>query len=151
MSRTLPPPEASAMASAPATVVFPVPPLPVTTCSRTPSQSVSRALTQTRLSPPVHQTAQLTSTRAAGVPGHWRAGRFSLGWIVEAGRTGVEGVLTDARSPRGHPRGADRVRIGGGGPFAAGGAAVRAGHRVPVREDHLPPAGGRPDDHQAHR
>src|SRR5580693_5169487 len=40
------------MASAPATVVFPVPPLPVTTCSRTPSQSVSRALTPWRLSPP---------------------------------------------------------------------------------------------------
>lgn len=30
--------EASAMASAEATVVFPVPPLPVTTCSRTRSQ-----------------------------------------------------------------------------------------------------------------
>src|SRR5215472_16075354 len=44
--------EASARASAAATVVFPVPPLPVTTCSRTPSQSVSRTLTFTRLSGP---------------------------------------------------------------------------------------------------
>src|SRR5579859_7754895 len=50
MSSTRPPEEASARASAAATVVFPVPPLPVTTCSRTPSQSVSRALTGIRLS-----------------------------------------------------------------------------------------------------
>ena len=40
---------ASARARDAATVVFPVPPLPVTTCSRTPSQSVSRALIIRRL------------------------------------------------------------------------------------------------------
>src|SRR5215470_13101776 len=45
ISSTRRPPEASARASAAATVVLPVPPLPVTTCSRTPSQSVSRTLT----------------------------------------------------------------------------------------------------------
>src|SRR5215475_4290110 len=50
MSRTRPPSDARARASAPATVVLPVPPLPVTTCSRTPSQSLSRALTGIRLS-----------------------------------------------------------------------------------------------------
>src|SRR5258707_12160887 len=45
MSRTVLPPAASARASAPATVVLPVPPFPVTTCSRTPAQSVSRVVT----------------------------------------------------------------------------------------------------------
>src|SRR5215469_9270985 len=45
MSSTFRPSTASARASAPATVVLPVPPLPVTTCSRTPSQSVSRVAT----------------------------------------------------------------------------------------------------------
>src|SRR5919106_2479399 len=38
---TLRPPSASASASAAATVVLPVPPLPVTTCRRTPSQSLT--------------------------------------------------------------------------------------------------------------
>ena len=42
---------ASARARAAATVVLPVPPLPVTTCSRTPSQSVSLALITAWLSP----------------------------------------------------------------------------------------------------
>src|ERR1700733_9383713 len=41
ISRTLRPAVARASAMAAATVVLPVPPLPVTTCSRTPSQSVS--------------------------------------------------------------------------------------------------------------
>src|SRR6266568_3145459 len=41
ISRTLRPAVARASARAAATVVLPVPPLPVTTCSRTPSQSVS--------------------------------------------------------------------------------------------------------------
>src|SRR5579871_690573 len=45
ISSTLRPACASASARAAATVVLPVPPFPVTTCSRTPSQSVSRALT----------------------------------------------------------------------------------------------------------
>src|SRR5258706_7884819 len=40
-SSVLRPPAASARARAAATVVLPVPPLPVTTCRRTPSQSVS--------------------------------------------------------------------------------------------------------------
>src|SRR5689334_21589814 len=60
MSRTRPPWDARASASAPATVVLPVPPLPVTTCSRTPSQSLSRALTGIRLS-----SLQLRSGRRA--------------------------------------------------------------------------------------
>src|SRR5690242_18914664 len=59
MSSTLPPSAASASASAAATVVLPVPPLPVTTCSRTPSQSVSRDLTIRRLSPPVKRIGQV--------------------------------------------------------------------------------------------
>src|SRR5579862_6915840 len=41
ISRTLRPAVARARASAADAVVLPVPPLPVTTCSRTPSQSVS--------------------------------------------------------------------------------------------------------------
>src|SRR5271166_2855608 len=51
ISRTLRPALARASAMAAATVVLPVPPLPVTTCSRTPSQSVS--LVVMPLLPPV--------------------------------------------------------------------------------------------------
>src|SRR5271165_4718205 len=51
ISRTLRPAVARASAKAAATVVLPVPPLPVTTCSRTPSQSVS--LVVMPLLPPV--------------------------------------------------------------------------------------------------
>src|SRR5215472_18742423 len=51
ISSTLRPAVASASARAAATVVLPVPPLPVTTCSRTPSQSVS--LVVMPLLPPV--------------------------------------------------------------------------------------------------
>src|SRR3954447_17314769 len=60
-SRTLRPPAASASASAAATVVLPVPPLPVTTCRRTPSQSVSLALTR--------PTLIVRSARTYGRPG----------------------------------------------------------------------------------
>src|SRR5438093_13018727 len=51
ISRTLRPALARARARAAATVVLPVPPLPVTTCRRTPSQSVS--LVVMPLLPPV--------------------------------------------------------------------------------------------------
>src|SRR5690349_7659274 len=88
MSRTRPPDEASARASAAATVVLPVPPLPVTTCSRTPSQSVSRALTGIRLSSPA----------PAPAAGRWRRPGMLLGCITQRRppwprASGSEGVL----------------------------------------------------------
>src|SRR5580704_3890135 len=67
ISRTLRPALARASAMAAATVVLPVPPLPVTTCSRTPSQSVSRALTSIRLSAPAPSSGRRYS--AARAPG----------------------------------------------------------------------------------
>src|ERR1700753_294205 len=74
MSRTLRPPRARAKARAAATVVLPVPPLPVTTCSRTPSQSVSRALITARLSPLRHFLPPATchTGTVSHYPGHWR-------------------------------------------------------------------------------
>src|SRR5262245_20453918 len=68
MSSTLPPSAASASASAAATVVLPVPPLPVTTCSRTPSQSVSRDLIIRRLSAPVTRIGQVDRLQRSGRP-----------------------------------------------------------------------------------
>ena len=59
---------ARASASAPATVVLPVPPLPVTTCSRTPSQSVSRALTGIRLSALAPRSAPAVQRRTEPRP-----------------------------------------------------------------------------------
>src|ERR1017187_4186931 len=105
MSRTLPPPEASAMGGGPAPVRFPGP------C---PAHSLIRGYPRLRTKLPAPRAPGLASV-SAGAGGHWRGGRLSLGWVVEAGCTGAEGVLTDARSPRGHSRGADRLRIGGGG------------------------------------
>src|SRR5215510_2258833 len=120
MSRTRPPSDARARASAPATVVLPVPPLPVTTCSRTPSQSLSRALTGIRLSSlPLRSGRRVARQPPAGTAGAARAGRaqtargqhrrgsrrpcshvpgLSLGWIAQkaaalAARSGRKGVI----------------------------------------------------------
>src|SRR5215471_950272 len=85
INSTFLPSAASASASAPATVVLPVPPLPVTTCRRTPSQSVSRAAT------------------IGGYPGagsRWRlpvaAGRWrgSLGWVMTGSELPADGACT---------------------------------------------------------
>src|SRR5215469_359500 len=77
MSRTRPPWDARARASAPATVVLPVPPLPVTTCSRTPSQSLSRALTGIRLSSLPLRSGRRTAPKApVGSAGAARAGHL---------------------------------------------------------------------------
>src|SRR5579871_2209822 len=100
ISRTLRPAAARASAIAAATVVLPVPPLPVTTCSRTPSQSVSlvRQGFMPVLPPPNggylrRGTGCFAPAMPApsqpvprGARAHWRVGRESLRWGHILGR-----------------------------------------------------------------
>src|SRR6266550_2979703 len=97
ISRTLRPAVARASARAAATVVLPVPPLPVTTCSRTPSQSVSRDLTITRLYAPLKRIGQVDRSPADRLgPGRRAAApaRIVYRQIVTRLGVGVRDVFT---------------------------------------------------------
>ena len=78
-SRTRWPPDASAMAIAAATVVLPVPPLPVTTCSRTPD--VVRADMRRDPTTPANRATASRTTRKAG-----SAGSMSSMWPTPGSR-----------------------------------------------------------------
>src|SRR5215472_10194968 len=126
MSSTFRPPCARASARAAATVVLPVPPLPVTTCSRTPSQSVS--LVVMPLLPPV-------------VLSHGGYLRSDTSWFGGRRPTYDPFVTTLGSRKRGDPGGCSfrRHRDPGiardnrGRALAQGDTAVREGHRLPVR------------------
>src|SRR5208337_1369871 len=151
ISRTLRPALARASAMAAATVVLPVPPLPVTTCSRTPSQSVS--LVVMPLLPPVVPPMEAISAR---IP------YGSLAWLA-CDRF----VITLGSRKRGDPGGCScrrhrdpgHTRDNHGCALVQGGAAVREGHHLPVRSGPardtrprfaLDPAGRRPDGQSQH-
>src|SRR5207244_2016768 len=126
MSSTLPPADASPSASAAATVVLPVPPLPVTTCKRTPSQSVS--LVVMPLLPPV----------ASSHGGYLRSDTL---WFGGRLLTCDPFVTTLGARKRGDPGGCSfrrhrdpgHTRDNRGWALAQGGSAIREGHHLPVR------------------
>src|SRR6266699_7019107 len=152
ISRTLRPALARARARAAATVVLPVPPLPVTTCRRTPSQSVS--LVVMPLLPPVvlSQGGYLRSDTL------WFGGRLL---------TCDPFVTTLGSRKRGDPGGCSlrrhrdpgHTRDNRGWALAQGGTAVREGRDLPVRAGSARaarpgasrhPAGRRPDGEGQH-
>src|SRR6478735_5843587 len=126
ISSTRRPALARASARAAATVVLPVPPLPVTTCKRTPSQSVS--LVVMPILPPV-------------VPSHGGYLRPDTFWFAGR-RLACDLFVTTLESrKRGDPGGCNfrrhrdpgHTRDNRGGALAQGCAAVREGRHLPVR------------------
>src|SRR5207237_10108919 len=126
MSNTLRPLPAKASARAAATVVLPVPPLPVTTCSRTPSQSVSLAVMRSKPLIDSHMTPLAcelgTSLREASLCGPLHAPirvRLAVVVLKEATR---HGRRRDNHRDPGHSRPSAGCAPDQGGP------AIRTRH-----------------------
>src|SRR5215469_8124688 len=126
ISRTLRPAVARARARAAATVVLPVPPLPVTKCSRTPSQSVSLVVMPSL--PPV-------------VSSHGGYLRSDTLWFGRRRPTRDPFVTTLGSRKRGDPGGCslcrhrdrDIARDSRGRALVQSCTAVREGRHLPVR------------------
>src|ERR1700678_1856504 len=143
ISRILRPAEASARARAAATVVLPVPPLPVTTCHRTPYQSVSLVVMASL--PPVRSPASLSPTE------------YLMVRLPQVARDPF--VTTLGSRKRGDPGGCSCCRHRDPGhtrdyrglAHVQGGAAVREGHHLPVRPGPAGDTRSRADYHPADR
>src|SRR5271165_241718 len=159
MSSTFLPSAARARASAPATVVLPVPPLPVTTCSRTPSQSVSRVATLGGYPRRDTRRRRRPEERDAGgsrdmsvISAHLELARISLGWDMQSPpvRGLREEVSAHGRAVR-HNRAHRRNRIYRRKQVNQDCPAVRGRHHFQVREGPAGRAWSRADDHPPNR